>query len=311
MKYFETKHEKDSAKITALIAIILLLLLFVVGTPAVEPPDTYGVAVNFGTSNFGKGDVQPTEPVKSEPQIVEELEEPVQEEETVEPEVTEDIVEEEVVEPTKTEAVKEDILTADNSEAIAIKKQKEAEAKAKAIAEEQAKAEAKEKAKAAAIAKAKAEKAAKEKREKAEKKRKLDALIGGVKKSDGVSGGEGNDNKAGDKGQLDGDPYAPSYFGAKGSGNGGVGYGLNGRGRASYKTIKQGCNESGLVIVKIIVNQSGNVLSATPGVKGTTNTAKCLLEPAKKIALSHKWPSDTNAPAKQIGFVKVNFKLGQ
>ncbi|GAL80922.1 hypothetical protein JCM19274_1548 [Algibacter lectus] len=31
---------------------------------------------------------------------------------------------------------------------------------------------------------------------------------------------------------------------------------------------------------------------------------------SKKIALSHRWPADSKAPAKQIGFVKVNFKLG-
>ena len=36
------------------------------------------------------------------------------------------------------------------------------------------------------------------------------------------TGGEGDDNKAGDKGQLDGDPYAPSYFGDPGTGSGGV-----------------------------------------------------------------------------------------
>ena len=125
------------------------------------------------------------------------------------------------------------------------------------------------------------------------------------------TGSEGNDNRAGDKGQLDGNPYAPSYFGGKGTGSGGVGYGLNGRGKASFKRLKQDCNESGLVIVKIIVNQNGNVIEAIPGVKGTTNTASCLLEPAKKIALSHKWSADSKAPAKQIGFVKVNFKLGQ
>ena len=61
----------------------------------------------------------------------------------------------------------------------------------------------------------------------------------------------------------------------------------------------------------IVVNQNGNVIEALPGVKGTTNTAQCLLEPAKKIALSHKWQPDPNAPTKQIGFVKVNFNLGQ
>lgn len=282
MKYFKTKHERDSAKITALIAIILILLLFVVGPPYMDPPEEYGVAVNFGTTNFGRGNVQPKEPIKSEPN---KMPEPPQ------PDVSES-------QPTKASEVKEEVITQEDAESIAIKKQKEAEARAKAIADAKAKAE--------------AERIAKEKREKEEKKRKLDALIGGVSKSDGTkTGGEGNDDKAGDKGQLDGDPYAPSYFGAPGSGSGGVGYGLNGRGRASYKTLKQDCNESGMVIVRIVVNRNGNVIEAVPGVKGTTNNAQCLLEPAKKIALSHKWRPDSKAPAKQIGFVKVNFKLGQ
>ena len=67
MKYLETKHERNSAKITTLIMVILMLLLFVVGAPYMDPPIEYGVAVNFGNSDFGSGDVQPLEPVKSEP----------------------------------------------------------------------------------------------------------------------------------------------------------------------------------------------------------------------------------------------------
>lgn len=282
MKYLETTHERNSAKLTALITVILLLLLFVVGAPYMDPPIEYGVTVNFGTTDFGKGDVQPLKPIKSEPLDINKSAE----------------VEPVKAEPSKSSEVKEQVLTEENDEAIAIKKQKEAENKAKAIADAKAKSE--------------ADKIAKEKRELEEKKRKLDALIGGVSKSEGTAtGGEGNDNRAGDKGQLDGDPYATSYFGGPGTGSGGVGYGLNGRGRATYNTLKQDCNESGMVIVKIIVNRNGNVIEAEPGVRGTTNTADCLLEPAKKIALSHKWAPDANAPTKQIGFVKVNFKLGQ
>jgi len=282
MKYFKTRHEKNSARLTALIAVILLLLLFVVGTKYMDPPEEYGVAVNFGNSDFGKGKVQPLKPVKSEPR---KIEEPPQ------PDVSKS-------EPTNASENKEDVLTQEDAESIAIKKQKQAEAKAKAMADEKAKAE--------------ADRIAKEKREQEEKKKKLDALIGGVSKSEGSeTGNEGNDNKYGDKGQLDGNPYAASYFGGQGAGSGGVGYGLNGRGKASFKRLKQDCNESGMVIVKIIVNQSGNVISAEPGQRGTTNTAQCLLEPAKKIAMSHKWPSNSKAPTRQIGFVSVNFKLSQ
>lgn len=284
MKYFKTKHEKNSAKLTALIAVILLLLLFVVGAKYMDPPEEYGIAVNFGNSDFGKGNVQPLKPVKSEPKQIEEPPQP-------------DVSKSEP-EPAKTSEVKEEVLTQENAEEIAIKKQKQAEAKAKAIADAKVKAE--------------ADRIAKEKREQEEKKKKLDALIGGVSKSEGFeTGSEGNDNKSGDKGQLDGNPYAPSYFGGQGTGSGGVGYGLNGRGKASFQRLKQDCNESGMVIVKIIVNQSGNVISAEPGQRGTTNTAQCLIEPAKKIAMSHKWPSDSKAPTRQVGFVSVNFKLSQ
>jgi outer membrane biosynthesis protein TonB len=281
MKYLETKHERNSAKLTALITLIIVLLLFVVGTTYMDPPIEYGVAVNFGNSDVGKGNNQPLKPVKSEPL---KINNPPQ------PEVTKS-------EPSKSSEAKEEVLTDDNAESIAIKKQKEAEAKEKALADAKAKAE--------------AERIAKEKREQEEKKRKLDALIGGVSKSDGsTTGSEGNDNISGDKGQLDGDPYAPSYFGDPGTGSGGVGYGLNGRGKASYTKTVPECNEEGRVVVEIRVNRNGNVIKAIPGTSGTTGLS-CLFDAAKKIALSHKWRPDPNAPAKQIGFVKVNFTLGQ
>ncbi|MFD2550191.1 energy transducer TonB [Bizionia sediminis] len=297
MKYLETKHERNSAKITALIVLILLLLMFVVGPPYMDPPVEYGVAVNFGNSDVGSGNIQPKEPVKSEPKNNDQpLDPPTQQTPVAQAAAPE--------ESSKAEAV----VTQNTEEALAIKKKEEAAIKQKVLAEAKAKAQAEAEAK----AKAEAEQKAKEQAEKEAKKKKLDALIGGVSKSDGkTTGGEGNDTQAGDKGQLDGDPYAPSYFGEPGSGSGGVGYGLNGRGEATFQKQKQTCNESGLVIVRIEVDRSGNVVVAIPGVKGTTNTAPCLLEPAKKIALSHKWRPDSNAPVRQVGFVKVNFTLGQ
>ncbi len=283
MKYFETIHERNSAKITTLIVVIVVLLLFIVGHSYMEPPLEYGVAVNFGTSELGSGTVQPTEPIKSEPKKV--VEEPIVE--TSKKETS-----------TASNTKAEDVLTEESAESIAIKKQKQAEAKALADAErkEQLRKEAEER----------------KRQDEADKKKKLDALIGGVSKSEGTqTGGEGPDSQAGDKGQLDGDPYAPSYFGGSGPGRGGVGYGLNGRGRPSRQIFKQDCNEYGLVVVKIEVDRSGNVISAVPGERGTTNTDPCLLGPAKKIALSHKWPADSNAPARQIGFVSINFDISQ
>lgn len=287
MKYLETKHEKNSARITALITVIIVLLLFIVGQTYLDPPEEYGVAVNFGTTDFGSGQVQPKEPIKSTPQEIKE--------------VPKEQVQESVPQETKAEAASEEALTQDTEESIAMKKQKakdEAEKKAKEAAEQ--------------VEREKKEAEEREIREQEEKKKKLDAMMGGLNKSDGsASGSEGDDSSPGDKGQIDGNPYANSYYGQPGSGDGGLGYGLKGRGKATYKTQKQDCNEEGMVIVKIIVNREGRVIEATPGVKGTTNNDPCLLDPAKKIALSHKWRPDPKAPSKQIGFVKVNFNLGQ
>jgi outer membrane biosynthesis protein TonB len=283
VKYFETKHERNSARITALLMLILILLFFVMGPPYLDPPTEYGVAVNFGTTDFGSGNVQPLKPIKAEPKKINK---------TPQETPTESIPEESVADKV------EDVATQESEESIRIKKQKEAEARAKAEAER--------------IEREKREAEEKKKREQEEKKRKLDELMGGIGKSDGeTTGSEGNDDQVGDKGQPDGDPYANSYYGDPGTGSGGVGYGLNGRGAPSRKVFKQDCNESGLVVVRIEVDRNGSVTKAEPGVKGTTNNAACLLEPAKKIALSHKWRPDSKAPARQLGFVSVNFKIGQ
>ncbi|RCT55838.1 energy transducer TonB [Winogradskyella sp. KYW1333] len=281
MKYLETKHERNAARITTLISIILLLLLFVVGPQYLDPPEEYGVTVNFGTTDFGNGNRPLSKPRKA---IKEQIEES-------QPETPK-------VEPTNSQTKTEEIITEENTEEIAIKKQKEAEARAKAEAER--------------VERQKREAEERKRREEEEKRKKLDNLIGGVKNSDGkTDGGKGPDNQGENKGQSNGNPYAPSYFGGSGPGKGNVGYGLGGRGKPSREIYKQDCNEYGLVVVKIEVNLQGNVIKAIPGIKGTTNTHPCLLEPAKKIAESHKWPSDPDAPARQIGFVSINFDLGQ
>ena len=295
MKYFETKHEKDSARITALIAIILILLIFIVGPKYMDPPEEYGVAVNFGTSNVGSGQKQPTQPIKSEPLDI--PKEPNTPKETAPPE-----------ESAPAKSSSEEVMTQESEEAIAMKKAEEEAAKKKAAEEAKQKAEAEAKAKAEAEAKAREEA---KRKEREAKKKSLDNLIGGIGKSDGKeTGGEGPDNQPGDKGQLDGDPYAPSYFGQPGSGSGGVGYGLNGRGKPSRSKVLPDCNEEGRVVVEIHVNRQGEVIAAIPGKKGTTGDI-CLYEAAKKTAKTHKWPADPKAPVKQIGFVKVDFSVRQ
>lgn len=150
--------------------------------------------------------------------------------------------------------------------------------------------------------------------EKKPSKAATDALsnILNSKESDGrAEQSEGNDNTAGDKGKAEGDPYANSYYGSPGTSGTGVSYGLKGRKLMSSGKVPQECNEEGRVVVKIEVDKNGKVISAVPGVKGTTNNHPCLLEPAKKTALLYRWNLDAGAPSRQIGFVVINFKLGE
>lgn len=302
MSFLNTRHEKKSFTLTTLLLSVLLLLLFYIGLSYLDPPEENSIAVNFGTMDFGSGKKQPKQKIKSEPlDIPKPPEEPEEVQEEVKEVVEEKVAEEEVVEEQPTEKV----LTQESEESIKIKQQKEAKRKADA---------------AVAKAKADAERKAQEKREAEErlkqeqeaKKKKLDAMMGGIGKSDGTeSGSEGDDNKAGDKGQPDGNPYATSYYGAPGAGSGTGGYGLNGRSLITKGKVQQECNEDGRVVVKIVVDRNGKVIKATPGVRGTTNNDPCLLEPARKTAFMHKWNLDSNAPSQQVGFVVVNFKLGE
>ena len=294
--FLDTKYKKQSAAITTVIMSLLLVLIFFVGLNYLDPPEEYGIAVNFGTSNVGMGDIQPEAPLKpASEEIVEEEQEEILEEvvETVESKVNEDET-----------VVSEDVATQETEEAIAIKKATEEKKKADALAENKRLEEERiEKEIQAKIAKQKAEEAA--------KRKKLDAMMGGINNADGTAnGGEGDDNKAGDKGKITGDPNASGYYGNGGTGSGGD-YQLGNRKPMSTPKPAYICNEEGLVIVQIEVNTQGKVIKATPGVKGSTSTADCLLSQAKKAALATKWNPDPKAPSKQGGTIKYRFTLSQ
>lgn len=315
MSFLDTRHKKKSFTLTTFLLSVLLLVLFYIGLTYMDPPEENGISVNFGTTDFGSGNVQPKEKIRSEPLDTPPVE-PTEQEEVVEEEVVEEVADEVPEQEVAEEAPAEKVLTQENEESIKIKKAQEAKRKAEEaerIAKKKAQdAEERKKAEAERIAREKKQAEEKARKEQEAKKKKLDELIGGISKSEGTaSGSEGDDNRAGDKGQPDGDPYATSYYGSPGSGSGTGGYGLNGRSLVSKGQVKQDCNEEGRVVVKIIVDRNGNVVSATPGVKGTTNNNPCLLDPAKKTAFKHKWNLDSNAPSQQVGFVVVNFKLGE
>lgn len=273
MKYLKTKHEKKSAVITSLITALLILLFFLLGLKYYDPPISFGMEVNFGNANQGMGEkaISQAEVAKAAPDL-----RPLKQT----PKATPKPVAQPKVVTQETSAV-----------AVPSEKQEKELTKVKKIPE----------------------KVTPPKPEVDQSTKNILSKLVNQKKTDQkpTIQSEGNDDLPGDKGKADGNPYANSYFSLSGPGGMGKGFGLNGRRLESRGKVVQECNQEGVVVVRITVNREGDVVAAEPGVKGTTNTHPCLLEPAKATAMLHKWYPDRQAPPQQIGFVVIQFKLGE
>jgi hypothetical protein len=283
MKILNTPHKKKSAVLTGIFAFLILLLFFVLGLTYYDPPISYGMEVNFGTLAQGSGSVQPKKPVATQPAEVQENQ--IEEKQEVTPP------------PINTPEKTPDVLTEKES-IVAVPKIQETREKVQP--EKKAKEEPIETPLEKVVPKV----------SEATKSVVSNLLKNKTQEGDQVAG-EGDDSVQGDKGKIDGNPYASSYYNTAGLGGRGKGFGLNGRNLQTNGKVIQECNQEGTVVVRITVNNQGNVIAAEPGVKGSTNTHPCLLQPAKKTALLHKWYPDNNAPSEQIGFVVIQFKLGE
>ena len=161
-----------------------------------------------------------------------------------------------------------------------------------------------------------------------------DALSSIMKGSN--KGGDGDDKTAGNKGKANGSLSSNGYYGTGGSGGGtgggngtgsgigtgsgygagsgggsgnGTGYSLGNRKAISKPAPKYTCNEVGKVVVEVSVDRTGRTIDAIAGIKGSTNTAKCLLDQARIAAMNTKWDASSDAPEKQVGKIVYNFNL--
>ena len=161
-----------------------------------------------------------------------------------------------------------------------------------------------------------------------------DALSSIMKGSN--KGGDGDDKTAGNKGKANGSLSSNGYYGTGGSGGGtgggngtgngigtgsgygagngggsgnGSGYSLGNRKAISKPAPKYTCNESGKVVVEVSVDRNGRTINAIAGIKGTTNTARCLLDQARIAAMNTRWDASNDAPEKQVGKIVYNFNL--
>ncbi len=295
MRILETEQERKSFILTlATFAAFLLIFFLLKFANTVNLSEFEGgggggnVAVNFGDSEFGSGDnFENTEPVRS------------------------------AAKPSKPVPVAEDeIIVSENDDAPVVKDIRKPVKPVKKPDEpvKPAVKPAPKPSKAATSA--------------------IDDLLSGADKS-----GDGDDKIGGNKGKPYGSTGSTGYDGGGGSGTGsgggngsgqgigsGSGYGsgsgggrgsgvgnyqLAGRKVLSKPQPRYTCNEQGTVVVEISVNASGTVTAATAGVRGTNNTAQCLLEQAKIAAMNTKFDANAGAPEKQVGKIIYNFKLSE
>ena len=275
MSVLDTQHKRKSAIITAVILILFILGIFNFGMQYLDPPEEYGVAINFGDMNVGSG-VSVLKSQKTTPK-----------EEVKTPAVTSPLKE-----VTK-ETLVEKIITEETTKEVPIVG-KVAEEKPTLVED---------------VVKKETPKVVTKPKPSKESLDALNNLLNG-NSSDGKSKGEGDAAVDGLKGDKDGEPISSKYYGNTGSGTGGN-YNLAGRKVLSKPKKQPDCQEEGVVVVLITVAKNGKVMSAIPGVKGSTNTAPCLLKPAKEAALSTIWNSDGAAPKIQTGTIIYKFSLSK
>ena len=129
----------------------------------------------------------------------------------------------------------------------------------------------------------------------------------------------------GDQGDPLGNPFSNQY-GKPGNGNGngtgngtgngsgngngpGVSYDLAGRSWSQKPTVKDDSQEQGRVVIDVIVDKNGTVVSASGPGRNSTTTSAVLLKKAKEAALKARFSPSSNGVEEQRGTITFNFVL--
>ena len=282
MIIFDSPHKKKSASITFIVALLLIILFFGLGLTYYDPPIDYGMEINFGNTVQNSGNIKEQNHELNNLDVIEE------DQSSVKPTTKSNT---EINASMKSKSV----LTERKSSVSIPKKESLKKRNQKKVKEGK-----------------KIEKLTIKKEIPKVSKTTKNIVSNLLNKKKQVNDNQPNNSQSLiNKNSRNQSAYSSTYYNSSISGSDIKSYGLNGRSLQSKGKVLQECNEQGLVVVRISVNRKGEVVTAEPGVKGTTNTHPCLLNPAKKTAQLHKWFPDSEAPELQIGFVVIQFKLGE
>jgi len=252
--------------------MILIIILFGFTTP-LPLPQEQGILINFGTEDFGFGDIEPAYTDFTENQETA----PQQEEEASKPD-------------------DEGILTQDFEETAVIKEEKvitEKKTETKEIIKETV-TEPKEVTTQPVVE---------------EKKVNERALYKGRNTETTSTGGEGITEGDGNQGSITGSPDSDNYSSGLSQGSGGVEYSMAGRNPLYLPKPKYEYQVEGKVVVEIRVDRTGNVTYARAGVKGSTTNDENLIKAAQEAALKARFDSKSDAAFTQTGTITYHFIL--
>ena len=299
MKQFFKEHKRGIIS-TIVFHIGLIVFLIFMGFHIPLPlPGEEGILINFGDSDLGSGDVEPSSSSASKP-VKEVVPPPVEQNQVQETAVAEEEVITQNIEKTvAVESKKQDKPKEKTPEEIEAEKKVQQELEKKRIEE-----------------KKRLEQEEIERKRKEEEARKAKANADMIKNSFGSgknnnannSTGEGNTTYGGNQGQTNGSVDSNNHGVGHGLGSNGNSWSLKGRKNVELPKPDNSFQEEGKVVVEIRVNSYGQVISATPGKKGTTIQSLSLYRIAKEAALKAKFDAKPNAPD-QIGTITYVFVL--
>lgn len=272
----ENKNRKRGIVISIIFHALLALLLWFFGLPYLDPPPPdSGILVNFGLTETGMED-NPSEVLN-----------PV--EEVAPSEVTSP-------QPSVTEEVQEEVLT------------QEEEVTAPVINKEEKKVETSKETK-PVVKETETVKEVKE--EIKETKPAVDqrALFTGKKSNNNNPSNQGITGGSGDQGKPWGDTNSKNYADGKGLGDSGIDYDLGGRKHRELPKPNDNSQATGKVVIRIKVDQNGNVIEASYQPKGSTTSNQNLVQAAIAAAKKAKFDPDKTAPEVQFGSITYNFKV--
>lgn len=251
--------------------VILLILFIIQLTAPVPPPEEEGILINFGNSDQGTGNIQPTQvsnadsPKESDAKELKEPETSVSTPVKPQPQLTQDVEDAPKIVKDKP-------------------KPKPVEAPKPKPVEQPKKAE--------------------------EPKPDPSAMYPGKKpdKGKGSPGNEGITGKPGDQGSPDGSPDSKNYTGS-GKGDSGISFDLAGRSMTRKPSLQDQSQETGRVVIEVIVDKDGIVTAVNGPVRGSTTSAAILVNKAKQAAREARFSKSPSGVEEQRGTITFVFKF--